>query len=94
MRKFLSNIPKPFDIATAVNPLVARQSGIDVSLASSSTTTTIEDDRIGVDSMIFLMPTTADAAAENIYFTVTHGQVVLTHASNTETRNYRMAIIG
>ena len=94
MSRFLSNAPRLFDIATAVNPLVARQSSREISLTDSSTTTTIEDDRIGVDSLIVLMPTTADAAAEEIYFTVTHGQVVMTHASNTETRNYRMAIIG
>ena len=94
MSKYLSYNPRPNDITVAVNPLVARQASLEISLTDSSTTTTIQDDWIGVDSMVVLMPTTADAAEENIYFTVTDGQVVLTHASNTETRDYRMAIIG
>lgn len=94
MMKFLSLAPRPHDISNAVNPLLARQTSRAISLDASTTTTTIEDDRIGPDSMIVLMPTTADAAAESIYFTVTRGQVVLTHSNDTTTRTYRMGVIG
>lgn len=94
MSRFLSNAPKPYDTATAVNFLTARQQTVDVTLDNSSTTTTVEDARISENSIIILMPVSADSATEAPYYTVTGGQVVITHTNDVTTREFKMGIIG
>lgn len=59
--------------------------GSTVTLRASQTTTTLTDDKIGSDSVILFMPTTANAktAAANLYVSArTSGSATLTHASN------------
>jgi hypothetical protein len=66
-----------------------------ITLENSVTTTDLEDDRIGIDSVILLMPTTSDAAAENIYFSAQDkGVVTLNHTSNTTSRIFKYVVIG
>ena len=62
-----------------------------VTLTASSATTTFLDRRISANTKIFLMPTTANAAAEvgagGLFFTwpnVTAGTAVLNHANNSQ----------
>ncbi|NBV06661.1 MAG: hypothetical protein EBS06_05435 [Proteobacteria bacterium] len=67
-------------------------------LTANSTTTIITDRRIGVDSILFLAPTTANAAAalSGIYQAVTaQYEITLTHASNSQTdKTFKYAILG
>ncbi len=63
-----------------------------VTLTANQATTTLSDRRIGPDSVILPMPTTANAAAEvgagtlyQDYPNVTLGQMTLNHASNAQT---------
>ena len=66
-----------------------------ITLEDSVTTTDLEDDRIGIDSVILLMPTTSDAAAENIHFSAQDkGTVTLNHTSNTTSRIFKYVVIG
>ena len=53
-----------------------------VTLAASSTTTTLNDERLGFDSVILLSPLTANAAAQSPFIS-THakGSAVITHTS-------------
>ncbi len=74
--------------------MTARQSPIDVTLDNSTTTTTVEDDRITEDSLVVLMPVSAASASETPHFTVTSGQVVITHTNDVTTRAFKMGIIG
>lgn len=56
-----------------------------VTLTASSTTTTLTDPRIGAESVILFMPTTANAktAAANLYVSArASGSATLTHASS------------
>ena len=66
--------------------------------ASSATTTTIYDERIGYNSIIMLMPTTANAVASltNVYVSArTKGSATLTHSANTNTdKTYGYIIVG
>ena len=66
--------------------------------ASSATTTTIYDERIGYNSIIMLMPTTANAVASltNVYVsTRAKGSATLTHSANTNTdKTYGYIIVG
>ena len=66
-----------------------------ITLTDSVTTTDLEDDRIGIDSVILLMPTTSDAATENIYFTAQDkGTVTLNHTSDVTSRIFKYIVIG
>jgi len=65
---------------------------------SSATTTTIYDERIGYNSVMLLMPTTANAASvlSTTYIGSTNkGNAVITHTANTITdKIYRYIIVG
>lgn len=72
-----------------------------VTLTASTTTTTVTDRRVGVESVILFMPTTANASAEigagGMYVsTQTAGtSFVITHANNAQTdRTFRYIIVG
>lgn len=66
-----------------------------VTLTNSSATTTLSDDRIGIDSVILIMPTTSAASTENIYFSSQDkGTVTLNHTSDTTTRTFKYVVIG
>jgi len=73
-----------------------------VTLTESVATTTLLDRRIGADSVILPMPTTANAAAEigagGFFQTVpnvTLGQMVLNHANNAQVdRTFIYALLG
>ena len=73
-----------------------------VTLTANQATTTVTDSRIGTDTKLVLVPTTANAAAEvgagglfQTYPNVTKEQAVLNHASNAQTdRDFRFALLG
>jgi predicted CopG family antitoxin len=92
---------EPRSISEVVNNLVEGKSNNtgDITLnASSATTTTISDERIGYNSIILLMPTTANAVASltNVYVSArTKGSATLTHSANTNTdKTYGYIIVG
>lgn len=68
-----------------------RSNGVgSVTLDDGATTTVVADRRIGTDTVISFMPTTANAAAEvgagGMYVgTVTEGSFTITHANNAQT---------
>lgn len=66
--------------------------------ASSATATTLDNALISADSVILLMPTTANAAAwmNDVYVSArTNGSATLTHSANTATdRTFAYAVIG
>lgn len=71
-----------------------------VTLTANQATTAVSDRRVGTDSVITLMPTTANAAAEigagTLYIgTVTAASFTITHANNAQTdRDFTYAIHG
>jgi|TARA_R100000995_G_scaffold34655_2_gene15668 hypothetical protein len=69
-----------------------------VTLTASQTTTTLSDRRLGGDSVIVFMPTTANASAgiTSLYVSAQGKQTAtLTHANNGQTdRTYKYIIIG
>lgn len=68
-----------------------------LTLAAGTTTTTMTDSRIGVYSVIYLMPTTANAAAAlaGLYIAPGVGSAVVTHANTATTdRTFGVLIIG
>ena len=73
-----------------------------VTLTASVATSTIVDGRLGPDTLVVLVPTTANAAAElgngTLYQTLpnaTKGQAVLNHANNAQTdRDFGYALRG
>lgn len=70
---------------------------LDVSLATSTTRTTVTDARISVDSYLDFSPSNSTAAASrtSIYrFSQASGSAVLGHDSTTATRTGRLLIIG
>ena len=72
----------------------------DVTLAVSAATTTLSDRRIGSDSCILFMPTTANAAVDvgagTFYVSArTDGSATLTHANNANVdRTFTYAVFG
>lgn len=88
-----------YELAVAINGLLG--GGTDntgtVTLAANAATTTIHDSRIGPLSVVFLMPTTANAAAAlpGVYIACAKTTATLTHANNTQTdRTYQYAVFG
>lgn len=71
-----------------------------VTLTENDTSTTITDQRIGPDSVLSLMPTTANAAAAlaTTYIDTTqttNGSLVIMHANNAQTdRTFNYSIAG
>ena len=68
-----------------------------VTLAAGATSTTITDSRIGIGSVLLLMPKTASAAAAlaTTYVTPGDGAAVVTHANApTLDRTFGVAILG
>ena len=67
-----------------------------VTLTASTTTTTLNDERLGFDSVVLLSPLTANAAAQNPYIsTKAKGSVVITHTSVVSTDlNFDYIIVG
>ena len=73
-----------------------------VTLTANQATTTVTDPRIGPDTKLVLVPTTANAAAEvgagglfQTYPNVTKEQAVLNHASNAQTdRDFCFVLLG
>ena len=91
----------PREISEVVNNLVEGKSNNtgEITLAvASATTTTIYDERIGYNSVMLLMPTTANAASvmSTTYIGTTNkGNAVITHTANTLTdKKYRYIIVG
>ena len=68
-----------------------------LTITANAASTTLTDSRIGANSVILLMPTTANAAAAltNIYFnTFLKGSCVANHANNAQVdRIFRYAVI-
>ena len=86
-------------IAHTVNLLLDGKSNAlgSVTLGASSTTTTLNDRRIGVDSIIAFMPTTANAKDEGTPYVTARGAgtCTLNHVSNSQNdRSYDYAILG
>lgn len=89
-------------LANAVNGIADGRSNAvgTMTLTASTTTTQISDRRVGTDSVISFMPTTANAAAEigagGMYVSeVTQGSFTVTHANNGQTdRDFSYAITG
>jgi hypothetical protein len=100
-RKLNPSGGEPREISEIVNNLVEGKTNNtgDITLnAGSATTTTISDERIGYNSIILLMPTTANAVASltNVYVSArTKGSATLTHSANTNTdKTYGYIIVG
>ena len=87
-------------LTEAVNELGSGRSNAygDVTLTASATTTTVTDTKVGIDSVVTLMPTTANAAAALATTYVSNrkiGSFTLTHANNAQTdRTFAYAIVG
>jgi hypothetical protein len=94
----LSRISTTEQLVNAVNAILRGRSNAvgSITLAVSATSTVIVDPRISADSVIILVPQTANAAAETPFQGATIvGQVTLNHASAVTTdRTYKYAIIG
>ena len=91
----------PRETSEVVNNLIEGKSNNTgtVTLASASaTTTTLTDERIGYDSIILFMPTTANAASAygGLYVSAkTSGSATLTHAANILTdKTYGYIVVG
>jgi len=99
-RKLNPSGAEPREISEVVNNLVEGKSNNTDSITlavASATTTTIYDERIGYNSVILLMPTTANAASvlSTTYIgTTSKGNAVITHTANTITdKTYRYLIV-
>jgi hypothetical protein len=91
----------PREISEVVNNLVEGKSnntGTVTLAVASATTTTLYDERIGYDSVIVFMPTTANAASAmtNLYVSAkTQGSATLTHSANTAAdKTYGYIVVG
>ncbi len=69
-----------------------------VTLAASAGTTVVTDRRVGKDSVILFMPTTANAVAETMYVSAIaprSNQFTITHTNNSQTdRSYSYIVLG
>ena len=91
---------EPREISEVVNNLVEGKSnntGTFSLVTGGSTVTTLQEERIGYDSVILLMPLNSDAAAilGSIYVSSrVKGEASFTHAANSATRTFGYVIVG
>jgi hypothetical protein len=86
-------------VAEIVNNLVEGKSNNtgEFSTATSTTTTTLNNERIGFNSVIVIMPLDANSADElkDVYFdNFAKGSCTVHHGSHGVSRNYRYIIVG
>ena len=98
-RKLNPTGSEPRDISTVVNGLIEGKSNNtgEFVTATSTTTTTLTDERIGFNSVIVIMPLDSNSAAEliDVYFdTFAQGSCTVHHGSHGVARNYRYIIVG
>lgn len=91
----------PREISEVLNNLVEGKSnntGTITLAVDNATTTTIYDERIGYNSIIMLMPTTANAVSSltNVYISArAKGSAIITHSANTDIdKTYGYIIVG
>ena len=66
-----------------------------VTLANSTTTTTVSNPKVASTSKIFLQARTSAAAAENAYISsISAGSFVITHANAVTTRTFDYVVFG
>ena len=98
-RKLNPSGSQPREISEVVNNLVEGKSNNtgDFSTATSTTSTTLSNERIGFNSVILFMPKDANSAAElkDVYFdNFAQGSCTVHHGSHGVARNYRYIIVG
>ena len=100
-RKLNPSCGTPREISEVVNNLVEGKSnntGTITLAVASATTTTLNDERIGFESIILFMPTTANAASAmtNLYVSArAKGSATLTHSANTSAdKTYGYIVVG
>ena len=98
-RKLNPTGSEPRDISTVVNGFIEGKSNNtgEFVTATSTTTTTLTDERIGFNSVIVIMPLDSNSAAEliDVYFdTFAQGSCTVHHGSHGVARNYRYIIVG
>lgn len=98
-RKLNPTGSEPRDISTVVNGLIEGKSNNtgEFVTATSTTTTTLTDERIGFNSVIVFMPLDHDSSQElkDVYFdTFAQGSCTVHHGSHGVARNYRYIIVG
>ena len=98
-RKLNPTGSEPRDISTVVNGLIEGKSNNtgEFVTATSTTTTTLTDERIGFNSVIAFMPLDHNSSQElkDIYFdTFAQGSCTVHHGSHGVARNYRYIIVG
>ena len=91
-------------ISQSVNNLLLGRGNnvLDVTLAASAASNTVTDTRLGVNTVLLFMPTTANASAEigagTIYVGQSNrlnGSVMITHANNSQTdRTFKVVLVG
>jgi hypothetical protein len=96
--------PELFEIIIAVNELLEGNlnSVGSVTLTASSATTTLRDRRIGVDSVVSFMPTTANASAalnDGAFYVsgraATKGQATINHTNDANVdKTFDYTVIG
>lgn len=94
----LSTNPTPREVSERVNAVIEGKTNAitSVTLTASSTTTTVQNTLVTSLSVPVLVPTTANAAAENWYISSrTTGSFVITHANaGTTDRTFLVIIFG
>lgn len=88
----------PDIVVDTINTLAKRNVGRTVTLNVSATTTTLQDERIGPNSFIWFMPTTANAstALAGVYVSARQkGRATITHASSANSdQTFTYVVIG
>lgn len=81
-------------LAETINQLVDGKTNAtgSVTLTNSTTTTTVTNERCAADSVVLLMPKSADAAAEAWHVAPANGSFVITHSNDTTTRAFGYVI--
>lgn len=94
---FSGQTPEVTRLFQAVNQLIlgnANNIG-SFTLEENTTTTTVTNSRVGADTVILPMPTTANAAAEELSIVTAKGSFTVTHANAATTdRTFKYIHVG
>lgn len=87
--------PSVRELSFAVNQLVeGKLNSISTVTLSSGTSTTVSDRRVGVSSVVLLMPSNSAASSVSWYVTTSDASFIIHHSSASGTETFAYAVIG
>ena len=94
LKRFRTDYATPQQVGRDLSDILNEEPTTAITLSTGTVSTVISNRFVGTGSVIAMMPTSSDAAAENYYITTTAGSFTITHSSGSSTRTFTYFVYG